>query len=187
MKTTLSRTLSLTALLALFSANAFAEREISCTANSHIVNEIRRIELRVDLPVNSPLPGTAQFVRGAGSDSLTALIYATQLSYSPSDGEEIFTWNESITGSVDGVSRTYDLELVKKDAAKKASAKWVLRASQTKQVGSTSCDPDESSCRTVKTVAFEAPIDCIDSYDSIAANPDSHKERCKADPYHCQY
>jgi hypothetical protein len=187
MKNTLIRTFGLASLFAIFSASAFAEREIVCTAKSHIVNEIRKIELRLDLPVNDPAsPGYARFIRGPGKQSLTAPIYATTLSMSPSNGEELFTWNESITGSVDGVSQSYDLELVKKNAARKSGASWVLRGSKIVAYGPSDCHPDQADCGYTKVLAFEAPISCTDSYDSIVEDPNAAEKRCADDPHHCQ-
>jgi hypothetical protein len=182
----LNRRLIATALLALSSASAFAEREISCVANSHIVNEIRKIELRLDLPNSSRMPGYAQFIRGPGQSALSAPIYASELSIAPSNDEERFFWNESATGSANGISRTYELELVKKEASKKASAKWAIRGYKSEKTGSEFCHDGDAGCGWVKTVAFEAPIECTDSYDRIVADSRSQEERCKDDPYHCQ-
>jgi hypothetical protein len=183
MNFTLNRRLLATALFALSSANAFAEREISCQATSHIVNEIRTIELRVDLPTSSSLPGYAQFIRGPGKSALSTPIYAGQRSISPSDDEEIFFWNESVTGSVDRLSQTYELELVKKHASKRDGAKWVIRGSK---VATHPCEY-HGHCTSERTTAFEAPVACTDSADRIVVDYDrDHEERCQADPHHCE-
>ncbi|MBS1960027.1 MAG: hypothetical protein JST80_11175 [Bdellovibrionales bacterium] len=169
------------AATSLVSVTAFAGREVKCQAVK-IEKEMGNIKT-INFTVANHGASKASISHIGENNAVETREYQGGLFQSWSDEDELYWYNSTDLGTIDGAWVTSEVTLVKKERSKAAKATWVLRKILRKKYGGSGCIVDEDfGCAEKTELAGESAMICSDSADIPSKPSIATQDAIDSDP-----